>query len=94
MGHYFDSPGRRAIISALLLVATDALFVADTLTATGRTVAWAVIFFFATATARSAYLTINEIFPIELRTLAIAVVYACITGAGGIVASTASSIHC
>ena len=73
-------------ISATLLVATGALFVADTLTATGQTVAWAVIFLFASAAASSAYLTISEIFSLELRALAIAVFYACGTGAGGIVA--------
>lgn len=92
MGHYFDSLGRRAMISATyaaaatLLVATGALFVAGVLSATGQTAAWAVIFFFASAAASSAYLTISEIFPLELRALAIAVFYAIGTAAGGIVA--------
>ena len=46
----------------------------------------AVIFFFASAAASSAYLTISEVFPLELRALAIAVFYAIGTAAGGIVA--------
>jgi MFS family permease len=92
LGHYFDSIGRRAMISATyaiaatLLVATGALFVNGTLTALGQTAAWAVIFFFASAAASSAYLTVSEIFPLELRALAIAVFYAFGTAAGGIVA--------
>ncbi|MBU1235521.1 MAG: MFS transporter [Gammaproteobacteria bacterium] len=92
MGHYFDSLGRRAMISgtyamaATLLLATGAAFVAGTLSATGQTAAWAVIFFFASAAASSAYLTISEVFPLELRALAIAVFYSLGTAAGGIVA--------
>ena len=92
LGHLFDSLGRRAMISvtyaiaASLLLATGALFVDQTLTALGQTAAWAVIFFFASAAASSAYLTISEVFPLELRALAIAVFYAVGTAAGGIVA--------
>jgi MFS family permease len=92
LGHLFDSLGRRAMISATyaiaatLLLATGALFVDQTLTAVGQTAAWAVIFFFASAAASSAYLTISEVFPLELRALAIAVFYAIGTAAGGIVA--------
>jgi MFS family permease len=92
LGRYFDSIGRRAAISvtyavsALLLVATGALFVDGSLSATGQTVLWSVIFFFASAAASSAYLTISEIFPIELRALAIAIFYAFGTAIGGIAA--------
>lgn len=92
LGHYFDSIGRRAMISATygiaatLLLATGALFVNGSLSAIGQTAAWAVIFFFASAAASSAYLTISEVFPLELRALAIAVFYAFGTAAGGIVA--------
>lgn len=92
LGRYFDSIGRRAMISATyaiaatLLLATGALFVNGTLTAAGQTAAWALIFFFASAAASSAYLTISEVFPLELRALAIAVFYAFGTAAGGIVA--------
>ncbi len=92
MGHYFDSLGRRAMISgtyalaATLLLATGAAFVAGSLNAIGQTAAWSVIFFFASAAASSAYLTISEVFPLELRALAIAVFYSLGTAAGGIVA--------
>jgi MFS family permease len=92
LGHWFDSIGRRIMISATyaiaatLLLATGALFVAEMLTAAGQTIAWAVIFFFASAAASSAYLTISEVFPLEMRALAIAFFYAIGTAAGGIVA--------
>lgn len=86
LGHLFDSIGRRAMISATyalaatLLLATGGLFVGESLSAIGQTAAWAVIFFFASAAASSAYLTISEVFPLELRALAIAVFYAIGTG--------------
>ena len=47
--------------------------------------AWTVIFFFASAAASSAYLTVSETFPLEIRALAIAFFYAIGTGAGGVV---------
>jgi MFS family permease len=47
---------------------------------------WSVIFFFASAAASAAYLTISEIFPLEMRGLAIAFFFAIGTGAGGIAA--------
>jgi MFS family permease len=90
LGRFFDSLGRRTMISATyavsatLLLAAGALFVAGVLTASSQTAAWAVIFFFASAAASSAYLTVSEIFPLELRALAIAVFYAIGTAAGGI----------
>ena len=92
LGHLFDSIGRRTMISATyalaatLLLVTGGLFVGESLSAIGQTAAWAVIFFFASAAASSAYLTISEVFPLELRALAIAVFYAIGTAAGGIVA--------
>jgi MFS family permease len=43
-----------------------------------------VIFFFASAAASSAYLTVSETFPLEIRALAIAFFYAVGTGIGGI----------
>ena len=42
-----------------------------------------VIFFFASAAASSAYLTVSETFPLEIRALAIAFFYAVGTGIGG-----------
>jgi len=59
------------------------LFVNGYLTATGQTIAWCVVFFFASAAASSAYLTVSESFPLEVRALAIAVFYALGTGLGG-----------
>jgi MFS family permease len=60
------------------------LFAAGLLDATGQTIAWSVVFFFASAAASSAYLTVGESFPLEVRALAIAVFYALGTAVGGI----------
>ena len=92
LGRFFDTLGRRVMISgtytvsALLLLATGALFLNGSLTAYTQTALWSVIFFFASAAASSAYLTVSEIFPLELRALAIAVFYALGTAAGGVAA--------
>jgi MFS family permease len=92
LGHLFDTLGRRIMISAtytvsaILLLVTGALFLAGMLDAAGQTALWTVIFFFASAAASSAYLTASEIFPLELRALAIAVFYALGTAAGGVAA--------
>jgi MFS family permease len=92
LGPLFDTVGRRPmiagtyIISALLLAATGALFADGMLSATAQTAAWTIIFFFASAAASAAYLTVSEIFPLEIRALAIAVFYALGTAAGGLLA--------
>ena len=92
LGHLFDSVGRRIMIastyavSALLLLATGMLFLQGNLSAYMQTALWSVIFFFASAAASSAYLTVSEVFPLELRALAIAVFFSVGTAAGGIVA--------
>jgi len=92
LGHAFDSVGRRPMIaltyglSSLLLVATGWLFVNGLVTAVGQTLLWCTIFFFASAAASSAYLTASEVFPLEIRGLAIAIFFAIGTGTGGIVA--------
>jgi MFS family permease len=92
LGRYFDTLGRRVMIAAtytvsgLLLLGTGALFVQDVLSASGLTAMWSVIFFFASAAASSAYLTASEVFPLELRALAIAVFFAFGTAAGGVAA--------
>src|SRR3954464_1249994 len=89
LGRLFDTVGRRKmisgtyIISGVLLFITALLFKAGTLTATTQTIAWCVIFFFASAGASSAYLTVSEIFPMETRALCIAFFYAVGTGLGG-----------
>jgi hypothetical protein len=62
--------------SGVLLAITAYLFDAGVLTAVTQTIAWCVIFFFASAGASAAYLTVSEIFPIEVRAKAIAVFFA------------------
>jgi MFS family permease len=64
------------IVSAVLLALSAVLFDAGVLTATTQTVAWVIIFFFASAGASAAYLTVSETWPIEIRAEAIAVFFA------------------
>jgi MFS family permease len=71
-------------LSGLLLAISGALFAAGVMTAFWQTVSWSVIFFFASAAASSAYLTISETFPLEIRALAIAIFFAIGTGIGGV----------
>ncbi|WPO97702.1 MFS transporter [Pseudomonas sp. HR96] len=91
LGRLFDVVGRRVMISStyaisgVLLAVSGYLFQQQLLDATQQTLAWMVIFFFASAAASSAYLTVAETFPLEIRALAIAVFYAFGTGLGGIV---------
>src|SRR3954454_20556291 len=91
LGRLFDTVGRRImisstyIVSGVLLFITALLFKTGTLDATTQTVCWCVIFFFASAGASSAYLTVSEIFPMESRALCIAFFYAVGTGLGGAV---------
>jgi MFS family permease len=93
LGRLFDVVGRKPLIAGTLtisavLLALDAwLFDSLRLTATGQTMLWATIFFFASAAASSAYLTVSEIFPLEMRGLVIALFYAVGTGLGGPLAS-------
>jgi hypothetical protein len=68
------------ITSGVLLIATGQLFVHDVLTQTTMTIAWCVIFFFASAGASSAYLSVSELFPLEARAMAISLFYAFGTG--------------
>ncbi len=90
IGRFFDTIGRRAMItltyglSGVLIVVTGYLFDRGTLTAATQTLAWSAVFFFASAGASSAYLTVSEIFPLELRAMAIAFFYAVGTAIGGI----------
>jgi len=91
LGRFFDTIGRKTMIastyaiSGLLLALTGYLFSIAVLSAQMQTVAWMMIFFVASAAASSAYLTVGEIFPLEMRALAIAFFYAIGTGIGGIV---------
>ena len=71
-------------LSGILLAVTGWLFHAGLLTAQTQTLAWMIIFFVASAAASSAYLTVSEIFPLEIRAFAIAIFYAIGTLAGGV----------
>jgi MFS family permease len=90
LGPLFDRLGRKPmiaatyIISGLLLAVTGLLFAQGLLNATQQTIAWMVIFFFASSAAGSAYLTVSETFPVEVRALAIAIFYAFGTAIGGV----------
>ncbi len=82
IGRFFDTIGRKTMIagtyitSGILLVVSALLFNAGLLTALTQTIAWCVIFFFASPGASAAYLTVSEIFPLEVRAKAIAVFFA------------------
>jgi MFS family permease len=90
LGTLFDRVGRKTmitvsfILSGGLLIITGVLFQAGLLSATTLTIGWVVVFFFASAAASAAYLTVSEIFPMEIRAMAIALFYAVGTGIGGI----------
>jgi MFS family permease len=82
IGRLFDTVGRKKMISGtylvsgVLLIISAQLFKAHDLNATTQTLAWAVIFFFASAGASAGYLTASEVFPLEVRAKAIAVFFA------------------
>ncbi|MFO1110647.1 MAG: MFS transporter [Bradyrhizobium sp.] len=90
LGRLFDTMGRRVMIaftygvSGVLLAASGYLFSIGALSAQTQTIAWMVIFFFASPAASAAYLTVSETFPLEVRALAIALFYAVGTGIGGV----------
>jgi MFS family permease len=89
LGRLFDVAGRRVMIattyavSGLGLFFTGYLFSQQILNATGLALAWSAIFFVASAAASSAYLTVSEIFPLEMRAVAISLFYAAGTALGG-----------
>jgi MFS family permease len=90
LGRLFDRVGRVPMISGCylasgaILALTSYLFSQDLLGATTLTILWTVMFFFASAAASSAYLTVSEVFPMEIRAMAIALFYAIATALGGI----------
>jgi MFS family permease len=92
LGRLFDTIGRKPMIagtyaiSGVLLAITGYLFSIDALTAFTQTVLWCVIFFFASAAASSAYLTVSEVFPLELRAQAIAFFFSVWQLVGGVIA--------
>ena len=89
LGGLFDSIGRRTMIALTYSVAgiglfsTGYFFSENRLTATELTLCWSAIFFVASAAASSAYLTVSEIFPLEMRAVAISLFYAAGTALGG-----------
>ena len=92
LGPLFDRVGRRAMIAAtyglsgVALALTAYAFLQGWLDAQTQTLAWSLVFFLASAAASSAYLTVSEVFPLEMRALSISLFYAVGTGAGGFVA--------
>ena len=92
LGPLFDRIGRRRMIaltyalSGAGLLATGYGFMQGWLDATTQTMCWSVVFFFASAAASSAYLTVSEVFPLEMRALSISIFYAVGTGTGGFIA--------
>ena len=90
LGPLFDTLGRKPMIAAcygvsgLLMALTAFLFLRGVLDAPGQTALWSLNFFFASAGASAAYLTVGECFPLEVRARAIAVFYAFGTALGGI----------
>lgn len=92
LGPLFDRVGRRIMIAAtyiatgVLLAIAGSAFAANVVTSTQLTGLWCIVFFVASAAASSAYLTVSELFPVELRGMAIAIFYALGTGAGGVAA--------
>jgi MFS family permease len=91
LGRLFDSAGRRFMIAGTYAVAGLGLFASGLAFAHGRldaasqTLCWSAIFFVASAAASSAYLTVSEIFPLEMRAISISIFYAIGTGVGGFV---------
>jgi MFS family permease len=92
LGPLFDRIGRRVMISAtyalsgVALALTGAGFVMGVLDAATQTLAWSAVFFLASAAASSAYLTVSEVFPLEMRAISISIFYAVGTGIGGFAA--------
>ncbi len=92
LGRLFDTVGRRPMIALTYVLAGALVALAGLgmargwLTAASQTLLWSLAFFVASAAASSAYLTVSELFPVELRGMAIAVFYAVGTAVGGLAA--------
>ena len=90
LGRLFDTVGRIPMISGTYLVSAALVMVLGLFLQTGDLTKWSFMglilatFFFASAGASSAYLTVSEVFPMETRALAIALFYATGTAVGGI----------
>jgi|tagenome__1003787_1003787.scaffolds.fasta_scaffold20981473_5 MFS family permease len=94
LGRLFDTVGRRPMIggcflvSGIVLAISAALFHAGSLGPWSLTLLWTGAFFFASAGASAGYLTVSEIFPMEIRAMAIAFFYAVATAIGGLTGPT------
>ncbi len=92
LGHLFDTRGRRIMITAtyalsgIMIIVIQGLFLGDKLTATSQTLSFVATCFFASAAASAGYLTVSEVFPLEMRALAIALFYVIGTAIGGLLA--------
>lgn len=90
LGRLFDTLGRKPMISAtyaisgILLAITGWMFQHGLLSGFTQTLCWTAIFFIASCAASSAYLTVSEVFPLEIRAMAVAIFYAAGTLAGGV----------
>jgi MFS family permease len=107
LGRLFDTIGRKPMITAtygiagIMLAGVCYPFAHGTIGLKGLGICFTVIFFVASSAASAAYLTVSEIFPLEMRAFAIAVFYAIGTLIGGVGApllfgeliSTGSKIH-
>jgi len=107
LGRFFDTIGRKQMISftyataGLLLAVTGYLFSVGSFTVTTHLLAWSSIFFFASAGASAAYLTVSEIFPMEIRAMAIAFFFVVAQGAailapwlyGRMIETSATSVY-
>jgi MFS family permease len=95
LGHLFDTIGRRKMIfgtyfiSGAILAISAFLFVNDALSALTQTLLWVGSFFFASAGASAAYLTVSEIFPLEVRGQAISYFFSI----GQLVGATGPTIY-
>jgi MFS family permease len=91
LGRLFDTIGRRKMIAAtytvagLGLIATGYAFASGAVGPIGLSLCWSAIFFVASAAASSAYLTVSEIFPVEMRAISISLFYAIGTALGGFI---------
>jgi MFS family permease len=98
LGRFFDTIGRRKMIamtycsSAIMLAVSAYLLNAGVLTASTQTLLWCVIFFIASAAASSAYLTVSEIFPVEMRAQSISLIFSISQGFGALGAVMFGSI--
>jgi len=94
LGHLFDTLGRRIMITAsyalsgLMIIGIECFFLVGDLTAQSQTLSFAATCFFASAAASAGYLTVSEVFPLEMRALAIALFYVIGTAVGGLLAPT------